>query len=240
LEKHAAMKAFGQMLRYIWPQWPRIIVVVLSAVAIAAMLVLGELEAQTYTVPSYGTPGVPFMATVPDTPTGLPCNWWAGISDSFTTKANLKVKTYCVFVSPNGGAVRYLFGGKPTRNRQVVQVLAAAADTNKDSGRVAIKVTTTNFRDSMYVRLSHTKYDTANNFRPYLITKVNSSSIVIKANYAAETMTTADTAWTPATGEKLQDGEQLPIRSMDWARKFFYENYDSGSANIFTVNQGVN
>jgi subfamily B ATP-binding cassette protein MsbA len=34
------MKAFGQMLRYIWPQWPRIIVVVLSAMAIAAMLSL--------------------------------------------------------------------------------------------------------------------------------------------------------------------------------------------------------
>ncbi len=34
------MKAFGQMLRYIWPQWPRIVVVVLSAVAIAAMLSL--------------------------------------------------------------------------------------------------------------------------------------------------------------------------------------------------------
>ena len=40
MEKHAAMKAFGQMLRYIWPQWPRIIVVVLSAVAIAVMLSL--------------------------------------------------------------------------------------------------------------------------------------------------------------------------------------------------------
>lgn len=40
LEKHAAMKAFAQMLRYIWPQWPRIIVVVLSAVAIAVMLSL--------------------------------------------------------------------------------------------------------------------------------------------------------------------------------------------------------
>jgi subfamily B ATP-binding cassette protein MsbA len=40
LEKHAAMKAFVQMLRYIWPQWPRIIVVVLSAIAIAAMLSL--------------------------------------------------------------------------------------------------------------------------------------------------------------------------------------------------------
>jgi ABC-type multidrug transport system fused ATPase/permease subunit len=40
LEKHAAMKAFAQMLRYIWPQWPRIIVVVLSAVAIALMLSL--------------------------------------------------------------------------------------------------------------------------------------------------------------------------------------------------------
>jgi subfamily B ATP-binding cassette protein MsbA len=40
LEKHAAMKAFGQMLRYIWPQWPRIIVVVISAMAIAAMLSL--------------------------------------------------------------------------------------------------------------------------------------------------------------------------------------------------------
>jgi ABC-type multidrug transport system fused ATPase/permease subunit len=40
LEKHAAMKAFGQMLRYIWPQWPRIIIVVLSAVAIAMMLSL--------------------------------------------------------------------------------------------------------------------------------------------------------------------------------------------------------
>jgi ABC-type multidrug transport system fused ATPase/permease subunit len=40
LEKHAAMKAFGQMLRYIRPQWPRIIVVVLSAMAIAAMLSL--------------------------------------------------------------------------------------------------------------------------------------------------------------------------------------------------------
>ncbi len=34
------MKAFGQMLRYIWPQWPRIVVVVLSAMAIAAMLSL--------------------------------------------------------------------------------------------------------------------------------------------------------------------------------------------------------
>ncbi len=34
------MKAFGQMLKYIWPQWPRIVVVVLSAVAIAAMLSL--------------------------------------------------------------------------------------------------------------------------------------------------------------------------------------------------------
>ncbi|MCL5278831.1 MAG: ABC transporter transmembrane domain-containing protein [Planctomycetes bacterium] len=34
------MKAFGQMLRYIRPQWPRIIVVVLSAMAIAAMLSL--------------------------------------------------------------------------------------------------------------------------------------------------------------------------------------------------------
>ncbi len=40
MEKHAAMKAFAQMLRYIWPQWPRIIVVVLSAVAIAMMLSL--------------------------------------------------------------------------------------------------------------------------------------------------------------------------------------------------------
>jgi len=39
-EKYAAMKAFAQMLRYIWPQWPRIIVVVLSAVAIAMMLSL--------------------------------------------------------------------------------------------------------------------------------------------------------------------------------------------------------
>ena len=34
------MKAFAQMLRYIWPQWPRIIVVVLSAIAIAVMLSL--------------------------------------------------------------------------------------------------------------------------------------------------------------------------------------------------------
>src|SRR5512142_512973 len=34
------MKAFAQMFRYIWPQWPRIIVVVLSAVAIAVMLSL--------------------------------------------------------------------------------------------------------------------------------------------------------------------------------------------------------
>jgi ABC-type multidrug transport system fused ATPase/permease subunit len=34
------MKSFVQMLRYIWPQWPRIIVVVLSAMAIAAMLSL--------------------------------------------------------------------------------------------------------------------------------------------------------------------------------------------------------
>jgi subfamily B ATP-binding cassette protein MsbA len=34
------MKAFVQMLRYIWPQWPRIIVVVLSAMAVAAMLSL--------------------------------------------------------------------------------------------------------------------------------------------------------------------------------------------------------
>ncbi|MCU0915317.1 MAG: ABC transporter transmembrane domain-containing protein [Planctomycetes bacterium] len=40
LENCAAMKAFVQMLRYIWPQWPRIIVVVLSAMAIAAMLSL--------------------------------------------------------------------------------------------------------------------------------------------------------------------------------------------------------
>jgi ABC-type multidrug transport system fused ATPase/permease subunit len=40
LEKHAAMKAFAQMLRYIWPQWPRIIVVVISAIAIAVMLSL--------------------------------------------------------------------------------------------------------------------------------------------------------------------------------------------------------
>jgi ABC-type multidrug transport system fused ATPase/permease subunit len=39
-ENRAAMKAFVQMLRYIWPQWPRIIVVVLSAMAIAAMLSL--------------------------------------------------------------------------------------------------------------------------------------------------------------------------------------------------------
>jgi ABC-type multidrug transport system fused ATPase/permease subunit len=34
------MKAFAQMFRYIWPQWPRIIVVVLSAMAIAIMLSL--------------------------------------------------------------------------------------------------------------------------------------------------------------------------------------------------------
>jgi subfamily B ATP-binding cassette protein MsbA len=34
------MKAFGQMLRYIWPQWPRIVVVFFSAIAIAAMLSL--------------------------------------------------------------------------------------------------------------------------------------------------------------------------------------------------------
>jgi subfamily B ATP-binding cassette protein MsbA len=34
------MKAFGKLLRYIWPQWPRIIVVVLSAMAIAMMLSL--------------------------------------------------------------------------------------------------------------------------------------------------------------------------------------------------------
>jgi subfamily B ATP-binding cassette protein MsbA len=40
LEKHAAMKAFGKLLKYIWPQWPRIIVVVLSAMAIAVMLSL--------------------------------------------------------------------------------------------------------------------------------------------------------------------------------------------------------
>jgi subfamily B ATP-binding cassette protein MsbA len=32
------MKAFAHMLRYIWPQWPRIVVVILSAFAIAAML----------------------------------------------------------------------------------------------------------------------------------------------------------------------------------------------------------
>ena len=34
------MKAFKQMLRYIWPQWPRIIVVVLSALVIAVLLSL--------------------------------------------------------------------------------------------------------------------------------------------------------------------------------------------------------
>jgi hypothetical protein len=34
------MKTFEQILKYIWPQWPRIVVVVLSAVAIAAMLSL--------------------------------------------------------------------------------------------------------------------------------------------------------------------------------------------------------
>jgi len=34
------MKAFAHMLRYIWPQWPRIIIVVLSAIAIALMLSL--------------------------------------------------------------------------------------------------------------------------------------------------------------------------------------------------------
>jgi subfamily B ATP-binding cassette protein MsbA len=34
------MKAFTQMLKYVWPQWPRIIIVVLSAVAIAVMLSL--------------------------------------------------------------------------------------------------------------------------------------------------------------------------------------------------------
>ncbi len=32
------MKAFTQMFRYIWPQWPRIIVVVLSALAISVLL----------------------------------------------------------------------------------------------------------------------------------------------------------------------------------------------------------
>ncbi len=34
------MKAFVQMLRYVWPQWPRIIVVVVSAFAIAVLLSL--------------------------------------------------------------------------------------------------------------------------------------------------------------------------------------------------------
>jgi len=40
LEKDAAMKAFSQMLGYIWPQWPRILVVVLSALVIAVLLSL--------------------------------------------------------------------------------------------------------------------------------------------------------------------------------------------------------
>jgi ABC-type multidrug transport system fused ATPase/permease subunit len=40
LEKYAAMKAFAQMLRYIWPQWPRIVIVVFSALVIAVLLSL--------------------------------------------------------------------------------------------------------------------------------------------------------------------------------------------------------
>ncbi len=40
LEKNAAMKPFKQMLGYIWPQWPRIIVVVFCALVIAVLLSL--------------------------------------------------------------------------------------------------------------------------------------------------------------------------------------------------------
>jgi len=34
------MKAFRRIFKYVWPQWPRIIVVVVSAVVIAALLSL--------------------------------------------------------------------------------------------------------------------------------------------------------------------------------------------------------
>ncbi len=40
LERYAGMKAFSQMLKYVWPQWPRIIIVVLSALIIAVLLSL--------------------------------------------------------------------------------------------------------------------------------------------------------------------------------------------------------
>ncbi len=40
LEKNAAMKPFRQMLSYLWPQWPRIVVVVFCALVIAVLLSL--------------------------------------------------------------------------------------------------------------------------------------------------------------------------------------------------------
>lgn len=206
-----------------------------SVAAFVTLLAVGILAQSTNIRPGLGTPWLSFRVIAKDTVQALPTRSYSGgLVDTTFARTNY------VEVQALGNHLRYAYGIRPTRAKQIaVPCSAAAVQDSGARGTMCLLPTATDlFEDSMYVYFRGTTgAGTAFDDSLFLVVKKYTKGILINKKYVAYTFNT-DTCYAAETGFKLHKMERLPLFDQ-YIRLFRFENWTASTPCTVDVNQGT-
>ncbi len=128
-EKYVTMRAFAQMFGYLWPQWPRIIAVVLSAMVIAALLSLSFMTLIPLLKVMIGTEGLHGWVDRKATQAFYGLEFDVPRASELTDGAELSLRTHLLVADVEPGSLADKAGIRARDRIADVNGLAARQDT---------------------------------------------------------------------------------------------------------------